>query len=122
SARDADISILTAEDPRTESLDEILEMMAAGCRKYDKKEEVDFWRIRDRGKAIYFALSLAATEDLVLICGKGHEQSMCFGKTEFPWDDREATRAALSSLRNNRSMIDLGLPTFADSENPSSML
>jgi UDP-N-acetylmuramoyl-L-alanyl-D-glutamate--2,6-diaminopimelate ligase len=33
-----------------------------------------------------------------MVCGKGHEQSMCFGTTEFPWDDRIALRAALSEL------------------------
>jgi len=36
----------------------------------------------------------------VIICGKGHEQSMCFGETEFLWDDRIAIRSALSSLLN----------------------
>jgi UDP-N-acetylmuramoyl-L-alanyl-D-glutamate--2,6-diaminopimelate ligase len=32
---------------------------------------------------------------VVIACGKGHEQSMCFGDVEYPWDDREALRAAL---------------------------
>jgi len=115
SARDADFSILTAEDPRTESLDEILSMMAGGCIKQGGLEGKDFWRVKDRGAAIYFALSLAASEDLVLICGKGHEQSMCFGTTEFPWDERQATRAAIESLLEGMPMVDLGLPTFEDS-------
>lgn len=115
SARDADLSILTAEDPRTESLDEILSMMANGCIKQGGLEGKDFWRVKDRGAAIYFAVSLAAPEDLVLICGKGHEQSMCFGTTEFPWDDRRATRAAIESLLEGKSMVDLGLPTFENS-------
>jgi UDP-N-acetylmuramoyl-L-alanyl-D-glutamate--2,6-diaminopimelate ligase len=34
----------------------------------------------------------------VISCGKGHEQSMCFGEVEYPWDDRVAMRAALSEL------------------------
>ena len=33
---------------------------------------------------------------VVMACGKGHEQSMCFGTTEYPWDDREAMRLALA--------------------------
>jgi UDP-N-acetylmuramoyl-L-alanyl-D-glutamate--2,6-diaminopimelate ligase len=33
-----------------------------------------------------------------MACGKGHEQSMCFEETEYPWDDRVAMRAALSEL------------------------
>jgi UDP-N-acetylmuramoyl-L-alanyl-D-glutamate--2,6-diaminopimelate ligase len=40
----------------------------------------------------------ASPEDVVIVCGKGHEQSMCFGETEYPWDDRVALRAALSEL------------------------
>lgn len=115
SARDADLTVLTAEDPRTESLDEILEMMAAGCRHQGGIENLTFWRVPDRGRAIHFALSLAGPDDLVLVCGKGHEQSMCFGTTEYPWDDREATRIALEAFIAGRPMPDLGLPTFEPS-------
>jgi UDP-N-acetylmuramoyl-L-alanyl-D-glutamate--2,6-diaminopimelate ligase len=115
SSRDADFTVLTAEDPRTESLDEILSMMADGCRNEGGQEGVDFWIIQDRGQAIYFALTLAQPSDIVLICGKGHEQSMCIGTIEYPWDDRQATREALAAFLENRPMGDLGLPTFKDS-------
>lgn len=92
----ADISLLTAEDPRTESLDGILEEMAGGARSKGGVEGQSFWRVKDRGEAIRLALKMAQRGDLVIACGKGHEQSMCFGKTEYPWDDRTAMRAALS--------------------------
>ena len=92
----ADLTILTAEDPRTESLDSILEEMAEGARSHGGQEEKTFWRIPDRGEAIRYALTLAQPGDIVLACGKGHEQSMCFGETEYPWDDRTAMKAALS--------------------------
>ncbi len=95
SAEYADFTILTAEDPRTESLDAILEMMAEGCRSKGAIEGETFIRVPDRGEAIYRACQLARAGDIVMICGKGHEQSMCFGTIEYPWDDREATRAAL---------------------------
>jgi UDP-N-acetylmuramoyl-L-alanyl-D-glutamate--2,6-diaminopimelate ligase len=93
----ADLCILTAEDPRTESLDGILEEMAAGFPS-ERREMESFWRIPDRGKAIRFAVSQAREGDIVLVCGKGHEQSLCFGAKEFLWDDRVAVRAALSEL------------------------
>ncbi len=113
-ARAADLTVLTAEDPRTESLDDILEMMAAGCRREGGVEGTTFWRVPDRGQAIYFALHLATQpDDLVLICGKGHEQSMCFGVTEYPWDDRQAAAAALDAFLVGEPMPDLGLPTFS---------
>ncbi len=94
----ADLSVLTAEDPRTESLDGILEEMAAGARSKGGREGETFWRVADRGEAIKFAIRLAKEGDIVLSCGKGHEQSMCFGKTEYLWDDRTAMRAALAEF------------------------
>jgi len=92
----ADFSVLTAEDPRTESLDGILEEMAAGARSTGGREGETFWRVPDRGEAIRFAIGLAHPGDIVIACGKGHEQSMCFGLREHPWDDRTAMRAALA--------------------------
>jgi UDP-N-acetylmuramoyl-L-alanyl-D-glutamate--2,6-diaminopimelate ligase len=94
----ADLSVLTAEDPRTESLEGILEEMAAGARSRGGREGETFWRVPDRGEAIKLALSLAGPGDIVLACGKGHEQSMCFGRIEYAWDDRVAMRAALAEL------------------------
>jgi UDP-N-acetylmuramoyl-L-alanyl-D-glutamate--2,6-diaminopimelate ligase len=91
----ADFSVLTAEDPRTESLDAILEMMAQGCIAQGGVEGETFIRVPDRGRAIYDACQLAKAGDIVMICGKGHEQSMCFGTVEHDWDDRDATRSAL---------------------------
>jgi UDP-N-acetylmuramoyl-L-alanyl-D-glutamate--2,6-diaminopimelate ligase len=94
----ADLCVLTAEDPRTESLEGILEEMAAGAKSSGGREMESFWRIPDRGRAIRFALSLAREGDLVIACGKGHEQSLCYGAREFIWDDRTAVRAALGEL------------------------
>lgn len=112
STRLAERTVLTAEDPRTESLDDILAAMAAGCQAEGGVEGETFWRIPDRGQAIYFALGLARPEDFVLVAGKGHEQSMCFLTTEYPWDDIDATEAALDAFLAGRPMPNLGLPTY----------
>lgn len=81
----ADVVIVTAEDPRTETLESIYkEIAAAGSIRED-----------DRQKAIELAVSLAQPGDTVVVTGKGHEKSMCFGKTEFPWSDREALVMAI---------------------------
>lgn len=98
SAQLADLSIFTAEDPRTESLDGILAEMAAGAAAKGGVEGQSFFCVPDRGEAIRLGLKLARPGDIVLACGKGHEQSMCFGATEYPWDDRTAMRAALAEL------------------------
>lgn len=92
----ADVSILTAEDPRTESLEGILGEMAEGARRLGAVEHKSFWRVADRGEAIRLGVQLAQPGDALVTCGKGHEQSMCFGTIEYPWDDRVALRAALS--------------------------
>jgi UDP-N-acetylmuramoyl-L-alanyl-D-glutamate--2,6-diaminopimelate ligase len=102
SAELADLTVLTAEDPRTEPLAAILEMMAEGARRKGGLEGSTFFRVPDRGQAIRLALRLAQPGDIVLACGKGHEQSMCFGTVEYHWDDRTAMRAGLAEL--------LGLP------------
>jgi UDP-N-acetylmuramoyl-L-alanyl-D-glutamate--2,6-diaminopimelate ligase len=91
----ADLVILTAEDPRTESLGEILAESASAATAAGKREGVNLWRVRDRGEAIMRACQMARAGDVVIACGKGHEQSMCFGTSEYPWDEREAMRRAL---------------------------
>jgi len=92
----ADLTVLTAEDPRTESLRGILAEMATGAEGRGGVEGKTFWRVPDRGEALRFAVKQAQPGDLVIVLGKGHEQSMCFGETEYPWDDRIALRAALA--------------------------
>jgi UDP-N-acetylmuramoyl-L-alanyl-D-glutamate--2,6-diaminopimelate ligase len=94
----ADLSIFTAEDPRSESLQAILDEMASGARARGGVEGQNFWRIPDRRAALRFAVTQASARDLVIILGKGHEQSMCFGEVEYPWDDRTALRAALAEM------------------------
>jgi UDP-N-acetylmuramoyl-L-alanyl-D-glutamate--2,6-diaminopimelate ligase len=91
----ADRIVITAEDPRTEDLDTIMAQIAAGCERAGRREGEDYWRVGDRGEAIEFAVKMAQAGDLVIVTGKGHEQSMCFGTTEHPWDDREAVREAI---------------------------
>jgi len=95
SVRHADITILTAEDPRTESIEDILADMAQAAAEAGGVEGKDFFRVADRGDALRKAVSIAQPDDLIISCGKGHEQSMCFGSKEYDWDDRTAMRAAL---------------------------
>jgi len=108
-AKQADFIVLTAEDPRTEDVRAIIADIAQGCIR-KKASEVSknhtleslkangkyFFRIPDRQEAINFSIRrLARKGDTVVICGKGHEQSMCYGKTEYPWDEKKAIQKAL---------------------------
>jgi UDP-N-acetylmuramoyl-L-alanyl-D-glutamate--2,6-diaminopimelate ligase len=93
-AETADVVVLTAEDPRRENLESILDQIEAGITS----TRAEVRRMPDRAEAIRLACSLAQAGDTVVSCGKGHEQSMCFGTTETPWDDREAMREAIKRI------------------------
>jgi UDP-N-acetylmuramoyl-L-alanyl-D-glutamate--2,6-diaminopimelate ligase len=93
--RFADYAYLTAEDPRTEDVNDIIEQIAAGCHQSRRREGVHFWRTPDRDEAIAAAIHKAKAGDLVIVTGKGHERSMCYGTTERPWSDHEVVRKAL---------------------------
>lgn len=89
----ADFCVFTAEDPRTEDIWSIIRQMKEQLTKHHSR----VISIADRYEAIKFALTKLAKEgDTVVILGKGHEQSMCYGTTEHPWDDREVVRKILA--------------------------
>lgn len=91
----ADRIVVTAEDPRTESLDLINAQIAQGIKREGKREGQDYALVSDRAEAIAGAVKTAVPGDLVIVTGKGHERSMCFGETEYPWSDQDAVMAAL---------------------------
>jgi len=97
----ADLSIVTTEDPRGENVAKISGQIANGLRKGNAFENEDFFIIEDRRKAIEFAILEAKERDIVGIFGKGHEESMCFGKVEKPWSDQAEARNALKRRRKN---------------------
>ncbi len=89
----ADFAVFTAEDPRTENLWSILNQMKSSLGTH----HTSVTSIADRGEAIAFALfSIAKRGDTVVILGKGHEQSMCFGTIEYPWSDQKAVLELLT--------------------------
>ena len=98
----ADISIITEEDYRTEDFMKISQMVSAGLyekgfsylepdvlkeRTFDGKV---FTIIKNRQKAIEFAIELAQKGDVVVLTGKGHEKSLARGLKEYPWDEYKA--------------------------------
>lgn len=116
----ADYAVLTSEDPRTEDVRDIIKEIANGCIKsgmterYKRDKENKFltdgnkyfWRIPDRQEAINFAIRrIAKRGDTLILCGKGHEQSMCYDTNEYPWDEREAVGKALYDTVKTVSII-----------------
>jgi UDP-N-acetylmuramoyl-L-alanyl-D-glutamate--2,6-diaminopimelate ligase len=111
-ARLADVTVITAEDPRTESLDAIMAETAAALASADRIEGSHFWRVADRLRAIQWAVRQARSGDVVIVCGKGHEQSMCFGSTEYDWRDQDALAWALDAEQGRTSPAPFNLPTW----------
>jgi UDP-N-acetylmuramoyl-L-alanyl-D-glutamate--2,6-diaminopimelate ligase len=95
----ADFFVLTDEDPRLERREAILEEIAAGARAAGAAEGEQYLCIADREAAVGAAIERATAGDTVLLAGKGHERSIigaAGGQLRvFPWDEREAARAAL---------------------------
>jgi len=85
----SDIIILTEEDYRTEDPKKICQQIASGMKNKD------YQIILDRQRAINKAVKTAKKNDVVVITGKGHESSLCRGKTEYPWDEYEAVEKAI---------------------------
>ena len=93
----ADVVIVTNEDPYDEDPQSIIDHVAAGAETAGKKADKDLFKILDRRQAIQKAFSLAAAGDVVLITGKGSEQAIVTaGGKKVPWDDRQVAREELS--------------------------
>ncbi|MBI2026136.1 MAG: UDP-N-acetylmuramoyl-L-alanyl-D-glutamate--2,6-diaminopimelate ligase [Candidatus Levybacteria bacterium] len=94
SASFVDTVILTAEDPRSEDVNDIIGQIEAGVDNPKAK----ILKIVDRKQAISAAIQMAKKNDLVLITGKAAENSMNLGKGEEPWDEYKITENILSDL------------------------
>ncbi len=82
----ADYSIFTADNPRQESVESILDHMEAGVAgKYFQSQ---YERMPDRRQAIAHALALAQPGDVVCVAGKGHETTQEIAGQFHPFDDR----------------------------------
>lgn len=92
----ADQIILTNEDPYSEDPAKIIEEIASGVKS--KKEGDNFWKILDRREAIKKALQIAKPGDIIVITGKGAEETMMIGKKMIPWNDRKVIEEELRKL------------------------
>ena len=89
----ADVVIVTSDNPRSEDpvaiIDQILEGVVA-----ERAQGPDVVT-PDRRDAIFEAVALASTGDVVFIAGKGHEMGQQFADRTIPFDDRDVAREGL---------------------------
>lgn len=92
----ADFTVITSDNPRTESPLAIIRAIETGYLEYGQRSR--YCVIEDRAQAIREAIGKAHDDDVVIIAGKGHETYQIVGRERFPFDDRQAARAALQAL------------------------
>jgi UDP-N-acetylmuramoyl-L-alanyl-D-glutamate--2,6-diaminopimelate ligase len=93
-ARDADIVVLTSDNPRSEDPLAILAAMREGA---DGVPGATVDLLPDRRSAIERAVGLARPGDVVVVAGKGHEQGQEIAGVIHPFDDRVVLREAIMS-------------------------
>ncbi len=91
----SDFAVLTSDNPRSEDPQQILRDIQTGMAQAKGRFEV----IEDRAEAIRRAIQMAASDDIVLIAGKGHEQTQTLADRVIHFDDREQACAALKELK-----------------------
>jgi len=94
----ADYFVITDEEPRTEDALSIVREIAAGASAAGATEGVDFINQVGRREAIARAFAAAKAGDTVVLCGKGHEQSIVIGTEKVSWDDRRVARELLAEI------------------------
>jgi len=94
-ARNADLLIVTDDNPRSEDPAEIRRAMLSGARSVPDGDRGEVREIGDRRGAIRAAVAEAREGDTVLIAGKGHEPGQEIAGVIHPFDDRDELRAAL---------------------------
>ena len=85
--------ILTNEDPYDENPEEVLNQISSGFSLATSNKQQATSKILDRKEAIRKAISLAKTNDTVIITGKGSETSMAVsGNKKISWSDKEVVQ------------------------------
>jgi len=113
----ANIALITADDTRNESVEDINRHIISGinqkkAKTFPIKEKISPSQIKQirrlsqkhfvyldiprRQDAFNIAIKLASSQDTVIACGKGHETTILHGKTDYPWSETEAFRTALN--------------------------
>ena len=100
SGKYADLSILTADNPRYEDNQDIIEDILVGMRKTAGKYII----IDDRKEAIRYSIMNAKEGDVILILGKGHEDYQEINGVRYPFDERIVIREILNEMDDSEKL------------------
>ena len=98
-SRHADVVVITSDNPRSESAQQIMDEIRAGAGQA-------VIAVPDRAEAIARTIAAADPDDVVLIAGKGHERTQEIAGVHHPFSDLDEARAALEAriARNGASL------------------
>lgn len=91
----ADFAVVTSDNPRTEDPDEIIREIVAGM----EGTSTPYVAITDRVQAIHYAMDHAEPEDVIVLCGKGHETYQEVNHEKRHMDEREIVADYLSTAK-----------------------
>lgn len=101
-AKFCDEIILTDEDPRGEDSIALLEMIAVGARRGGKVDNKNLFFIPNRPQAIRTAFKMAGENDIVLLLGKSHENSIIYKDFVMKYDEIAEAKKALEEMGFNK--------------------
>ena len=81
----SDLAIITSDNPRTEDPEKIIADIVKGAKEADKP----FLVVENRRAAIARAMAEAGKDDIIVLCGKGHETYQEINKVKYHLDERE---------------------------------
>ena len=81
----ADFAVVTSDNPRTEDPDAIISEILEGMKGTDTPYAV----VTDRVEAIHYAMDHAQKDDVIVLCGKGHETYQEVNHEKHHMDERE---------------------------------
>lgn len=110
-AQNADVVIVTDDDPHGEEPAPIRAAVEEGAQKAENRRAQQILNISPRSAAIDAAIAMATEHDAILIAGRGHETEQDVDGVDIALDDRVETARALHAhgfemLPDYRRMID----------------
>jgi UDP-N-acetylmuramoyl-L-alanyl-D-glutamate--2,6-diaminopimelate ligase len=94
--QNADLSVITTDNPRSEDPLAIIAAIEPGARQGGGAFVIE----ADRREAIRLALHEAAAGDVVVVAGRGHEPFQEWRDDRIPFDDRDIVRGELEAMRS----------------------
>ena len=85
SGKNAAYTIITSDNVRTENPEDIVKQIEEGIKHTKTQYKV----IVDREEAIKYAISIANKNDMIVLSGKGHENSEEINGKKYPFDERK---------------------------------